>query len=430
MLAQLLRVTAAVQALGVMLFVLAYGRLPFQGESSLPILYAKYDMPPTRHPLLRGLIHNMLTVNPAQRPDILTVISQINAFRQAINSVPQGAGVTHGIPPAMPGQMVHQVAAVQPHAGSMAPPAGPSAVPHAAAPAAAPPPRPAPIAAPNTVGPAAAHLPQGTRAPAMQATTQLATQPAAQPAAQQPTRSAPSAPPQPLQGVSEQSPEWPVPTAPSMTPPVSPPKGAYPSIPAARPQSGGQVVAPLYPKVPPALPIRPSVAPVSTPSRPPARPVPAVPQSSQLNPAHSQPAAAASQHAPHHVRAHSDVPPSAAVKAPPPGPARHSESSLLRPQGSNEANDRPLLPDRGVEGATAHRSEPLAGAKPGHRRGRSGSTMPNVDQPISMSKGLQGHLSYLQQHSQQQPAAPHSGRAAGSTAIGRTATCELLRLNA
>lgn len=36
-----------------MLFVLAFGRLPFPPDSKLPILYARYDMPPGRHPLLR-----------------------------------------------------------------------------------------------------------------------------------------------------------------------------------------------------------------------------------------------------------------------------------------------------------------------------------------------------------------------------------------
>ena len=35
-------------ALGVLLYVLAYGKLPFPGDSKLSILYGKYDLPPGR----------------------------------------------------------------------------------------------------------------------------------------------------------------------------------------------------------------------------------------------------------------------------------------------------------------------------------------------------------------------------------------------
>lgn len=35
-------------ALGVLLYVLCYGRLPFTGDSKLQILNGKYEMPPTR----------------------------------------------------------------------------------------------------------------------------------------------------------------------------------------------------------------------------------------------------------------------------------------------------------------------------------------------------------------------------------------------
>lgn len=39
--------TGLAQALGVLLFVLCFGRLPFAGDSKLQILNGKYDMPPT-----------------------------------------------------------------------------------------------------------------------------------------------------------------------------------------------------------------------------------------------------------------------------------------------------------------------------------------------------------------------------------------------
>jgi serine/threonine protein kinase len=42
-------------ALGVLLYVLAYGKLPFPGDSKLSILYGKYDLPPSR-PQVRTLL--------------------------------------------------------------------------------------------------------------------------------------------------------------------------------------------------------------------------------------------------------------------------------------------------------------------------------------------------------------------------------------
>ncbi len=39
-----------VWALGVLTYVLAYGRLPFKGESSLEVLSGRLALPPDRHP--------------------------------------------------------------------------------------------------------------------------------------------------------------------------------------------------------------------------------------------------------------------------------------------------------------------------------------------------------------------------------------------
>ncbi|WIA38907.1 hypothetical protein OEZ86_005060 [Tetradesmus obliquus] len=69
---QLIDTKVDIWALGVLLFVLCFGRLPFAGDSKLQILNGKYDMPPTpsRAPQLRALIRAMLALDPAQRPDI------------------------------------------------------------------------------------------------------------------------------------------------------------------------------------------------------------------------------------------------------------------------------------------------------------------------------------------------------------------------
>lgn len=45
-----------------LLYVLSFGKLPFQGDSKLSILYGKYDMPAGRPAALRSLIQDMLQV--------------------------------------------------------------------------------------------------------------------------------------------------------------------------------------------------------------------------------------------------------------------------------------------------------------------------------------------------------------------------------
>ena len=67
-------------ALGVLTYLLAFGRLPFEGEAKLQVLNGRYAMPPPptegaaapapRPPGLLALIRDMLAVSPAARPDI------------------------------------------------------------------------------------------------------------------------------------------------------------------------------------------------------------------------------------------------------------------------------------------------------------------------------------------------------------------------
>ncbi|EFJ43797.1 hypothetical protein VOLCADRAFT_95933 [Volvox carteri f. nagariensis] len=94
-----------VWALGVLLYVLAFGKLPFQGDSKLSILYGKYDMPPGRPAAMRALIQDMLQVNPNDRPDVFQVISKLDVLRQALSADPTGdapALPSHPYPPGPP----------------------------------------------------------------------------------------------------------------------------------------------------------------------------------------------------------------------------------------------------------------------------------------------------------------------------------------
>ncbi|KAI8462858.1 MAG: kinase-like domain-containing protein [Monoraphidium minutum] len=138
-----------VWAMGVLLFVLAFGRLPFQGDSKLAILYGKYDMPPGRHPLLRTLVRDLLAVDPAGRPSVEAVLARLEPLRALV-------GIT---PPAVPGALPVSTSAAD-----------------AAAPA-APAPAPAPaLAAPQAAanGAAAVQPPPQQAQQAQQAARQAA----------------------------------------------------------------------------------------------------------------------------------------------------------------------------------------------------------------------------------------------------------------
>ena len=71
-----------VWALGVLLYLLAYGRLPFEGEAKLQVLNGRVPAPPEaeaagRPPQLGALVRDMLTVSPRQRPTVQQVLSRL-----------------------------------------------------------------------------------------------------------------------------------------------------------------------------------------------------------------------------------------------------------------------------------------------------------------------------------------------------------------
>ncbi|GLI65494.1 hypothetical protein VaNZ11_009030 [Volvox africanus] len=114
-----------VWALGVLLYVLAFGKLPFQGDSKLSILYGKYDMPPGRPAAMRSLIQDMLQVNPKDRPDIFQVISKLDILRNALSCDPTDSLPSQplSVPPPVQqqsqqpaGAYAHPQAHPQPHA--------------------------------------------------------------------------------------------------------------------------------------------------------------------------------------------------------------------------------------------------------------------------------------------------------------------------
>jgi len=60
----------APQALGVLLYVLVYGKLPFEADSKLSVLFGKYTLPPGKPAVLVDLIRDLLVRVPqrAARP--------------------------------------------------------------------------------------------------------------------------------------------------------------------------------------------------------------------------------------------------------------------------------------------------------------------------------------------------------------------------
>jgi AP2-associated kinase len=74
-----------VQALGVLLFVLCFGRLPFAGDSKLQILNGKYEMPatPSRAPQVRRQLAGRAAGLPT--PDVLELARQTNLFSTCLH---------------------------------------------------------------------------------------------------------------------------------------------------------------------------------------------------------------------------------------------------------------------------------------------------------------------------------------------------------
>lgn len=68
------------QALGVLLYVLVFGKLPFDGESKLSILFGKYSLPPGKPAVLVDLIKELLVTDPEKRPDITHVCASCMPF--------------------------------------------------------------------------------------------------------------------------------------------------------------------------------------------------------------------------------------------------------------------------------------------------------------------------------------------------------------
>ncbi|GFH25976.1 protein kinase domain-containing protein [Haematococcus lacustris] len=86
--------TWLLQALGVLLYVLVFGKLPFPGDSKLSVLFGKYELPAghNKPQVLCDLVRILLTTDPAQRPDIVQVLSLLESWRKALTQQAMGHG--------------------------------------------------------------------------------------------------------------------------------------------------------------------------------------------------------------------------------------------------------------------------------------------------------------------------------------------------
>lgn len=75
-------VAVDVWALGCLLYLLAYAKLPFDGESKLQILNGSYRVPPGRPPAIEALIADMLVVDPKARITAEDVVVRATALAQ------------------------------------------------------------------------------------------------------------------------------------------------------------------------------------------------------------------------------------------------------------------------------------------------------------------------------------------------------------
>jgi cyclin G-associated kinase len=89
------------QALGCLLYYLAYGKLAFMGEAKLQVLNGDFTLPPCPQRLqpMKDLIRLMLTVQPAERPDIDTVLGRLGnlATNLKVDTAPPAAAPQPGV---------------------------------------------------------------------------------------------------------------------------------------------------------------------------------------------------------------------------------------------------------------------------------------------------------------------------------------------
>ncbi len=106
-----------------LLYLLCYGRLPFNGDCKLQVLNGEFSLPPGRPSQFMDLIRGLLTVDPRARTDINEVLQRLERLATSLPE-PLAEAAAGRTPPAPANRLSSRQPAATSSPATAAPAAG------------------------------------------------------------------------------------------------------------------------------------------------------------------------------------------------------------------------------------------------------------------------------------------------------------------